>query len=107
VPELRRLGAELPSLEALVGEPRAALLRALHEPSTVGELATQLELVPSSVTHHLRTLEPAGLVLRRRRGQSVFVHRTRRGTLLLSLYPAPPWHPLPGDADGERAAQTT
>ena len=95
------------SLEALLGVPRAALLRALHQPSTVGELATRLEIVPSGITHHLRTLEPAGLVVRERRGQSVFVHRTKRGTMLLALYPSRPWHPLRGDADGERAAQTT
>jgi hypothetical protein len=34
-------------------------------------------------------LEPAGLVARERRGQCVLVHRTVRGTRLLSLYDRP------------------
>jgi DNA-binding transcriptional ArsR family regulator len=73
-------------LEALIGLPRAALLRALDSSTTAGKLAAALQLPPSGLTHHLRVLEPAGLVLRERRGQCVVVHRTVRGTRLLSLY---------------------
>jgi DNA-binding transcriptional ArsR family regulator len=75
-----------PRLDALVGEPRATLLQALDRPSTVGQLAARLGFVPSAITHHVSVLEPAGLVVRERRGQSVLVHRTQRGTELLALY---------------------
>jgi DNA-binding MarR family transcriptional regulator len=78
-----------PSLEALLGLPRAALLRALDRATTAGQLAAVLQLAPSGLTHHLRVLEPAGLVSRERRGQCVFVRRTARGTTLLSLYERP------------------
>jgi DNA-binding MarR family transcriptional regulator len=76
------------SLEALLGVPRAALLRALDRATTAGQLAARLHLAPSGLTHHLRILEPAGLVTRERRGQCVVVRRTRRGTTLLALYDA-------------------
>jgi DNA-binding transcriptional ArsR family regulator len=62
------------------------LLRALDRPMTAGELAVLLGIVPSAITHHLAALEPAGLVLRQRRGRSVLVHRTARGGRLLQLY---------------------
>jgi DNA-binding transcriptional ArsR family regulator len=81
--------AEMPTLEALVGWPRAALLRALDRATTAGQLAAALHLAPSGLTHHLRVLEPAGLVARERRGQCVVVRRTARGTSLLSLYERP------------------
>jgi DNA-binding MarR family transcriptional regulator len=77
------------SLEALLGVPRAALLRALDRATTAGQLATRLGLTPSGVTHHLRALEPAGLVARERHGRFVRVHRTIRGTQLLALYDLP------------------
>ena len=74
------------ALASLLGVPRAALLRALERPATVGELAARLHLVPSGITHHIQVLEPAGLVRRERRGQFVLVHRTARGTELLELF---------------------
>ena len=73
-------------LEALVGEQRARLLRALDAPRTIGGLAETLMAVPSAATHHVRTLEAAGLVTRERDGRSVIVHRTHRGTELVGLY---------------------
>jgi DNA-binding transcriptional ArsR family regulator len=73
-------------LEALLGAPRSELLRRLDEPVPAGALADQLQLSPASVTHHLVTLERAGLVRRERRGQRVLVHRTGRGSALLDLY---------------------
>jgi len=74
------------SLEALLGMPRAALLRALDRPATAGELAARLSLAPSGITHHMQVLEPAGLVMRERRGQYVSVHRTPRGSRLVELF---------------------
>jgi DNA-binding transcriptional ArsR family regulator len=73
-------------LEALVGPQRARLLRTLHQPRTVGELARTLIAVPSAATHQVRTLEAAGLVIRERTGQRVLVHRTVRGSRLVELY---------------------
>jgi DNA-binding transcriptional ArsR family regulator len=74
------------TLEALVGPQRALLLRALDRPRTVGELAETLIAVPSAATHQVSALEAAGLVVRERAGQRVFVHRTVRGARLLELY---------------------
>ena len=74
-------------LEVLLGMPRAALLRALDRPATAGELAARLRLVPSGITHHMQVLEPAGLVVRERRGQHVVVRRTARGARLVELFP--------------------
>ena len=73
-------------LDALVGAQRALLLHELERPRTVGELATALFAVPSAATHHVDALEAAGLVVRERRGRSVFVHRTVRGARLVGLY---------------------
>jgi DNA-binding transcriptional ArsR family regulator len=74
------------TLEALVGPQRARLLRALERPRTVGELARTLIAVPSAATHQVSALEAAGLVVRRRDGQCVIVHRTLRGARLVELY---------------------
>jgi DNA-binding MarR family transcriptional regulator len=74
------------TLEALVGPQRARLLRALERPQSVGELARTLIAVPSAATHQVTALEAAGLVVRRRNGQRVIVHRTVRGARLVELY---------------------
>ncbi len=74
------------SLEALVGEPRAAILLALDTPKRPGELAEQLYYAPSGVTHHLDALDAAGLVTRTRQGRHFIVRRTARATALLALY---------------------
>jgi len=73
-------------LEALLGQPRTALLRELDRPVTAGRLAHLLHFTPSGLTHHLRALERAGLVRRERRGREVLVQRTGRGARLLALY---------------------
>jgi DNA-binding transcriptional ArsR family regulator len=73
-------------LVALLGLPRATLLRRLDAARAAGELAAALSLPPSAVTHHVAALERAGLVRRERRGQRVLVHRTGTGTSLLALY---------------------
>jgi DNA-binding transcriptional ArsR family regulator len=81
-------GADTPDrgLETLIGVARSELLRRLDEAVAAGVLADQLQLTPASVTHHLATLERAGLIRRERRGQRTFVHRTGRGSALLDLY---------------------
>lgn len=78
--------AEVSALDALLGSPRAAVLCSLDRPVTAGALAARLMRPPSSITHHLVTLERAGLIRRERVGQHVYVHRTSRGTALLALY---------------------
>ncbi len=85
----RVLDGEAPppaSLEGLLGPQRAQILRRLDRSATVGEVAEALIAVPSAATHHVATMERAGLVARERRGQRVFVERTARGTELLALY---------------------
>jgi DNA-binding transcriptional ArsR family regulator len=74
------------ALEALLGIPRAEILRALERPTSVGRLAEGLHAVPSAATHHVAALEAAGLVARDRRGRHVMVRRTGRGEALLELY---------------------
>ena len=74
------------SLAALVGPQRARLLRWLERPATPGDLARQLQGAPSMVTHHLRALQAAGLIVRRRHGRHVRVTRTARGEALVALY---------------------
>jgi len=83
-PHDRERGAA--ALDALVGQQRARLLRALARPRTVGRLAETLVAVPSAATHHVSAMEAAGLVVRERQGRSVVVHRTERGTRLVGLY---------------------
>jgi DNA-binding transcriptional ArsR family regulator len=76
----------LASLEALVGPQRALILTHLEQPATAGRLAALLQGAPSMASHHLGTLERAGLVTRVRDGRSVSVRRTARGTELVALY---------------------
>ena len=73
-------------LEALLGDQRARLLRALESPQPIGALAQTLIAVPSAATHHVDALELAGLVRREPEGRYVIVHRTARGTRLVGLY---------------------
>lgn len=90
LPGTERLVADSPgppsSLMALLGTPRTLILRELDTPQTQGQLAERLLAVPSAATHHVAVLESAGLVLRRKEGRYVVVHRTARGTAMLALY---------------------
>jgi DNA-binding transcriptional ArsR family regulator len=81
--------AEEPTLEALLGIPRARILRALDEPASNNGLAAVLQTVPSAATHHVSALAAAGLVVRDRSNGSLRVRRTARGDALLALYDAP------------------
>jgi Helix-turn-helix domain len=74
------------ALKALLGAPRADLLRRLDRSVTAGSLAEAMLYVPSAISHHLLALERAGLVQRERSGRHVLVHRTVRGTALVNLY---------------------
>jgi DNA-binding transcriptional ArsR family regulator len=74
------------TLEALLGIPRARILRELDVPATNNRLAAVLQTVPSAATHHVSALVAAGLVERDRSNGSLLVRRTSRGDALLALY---------------------
>jgi DNA-binding transcriptional ArsR family regulator len=74
------------SLEALLGIPRARILRELDQPASNIGLAEALHTVPSTASHHVTALEAAGLVTRVRSGRRVIVRRTGRGEVLAALY---------------------
>ncbi|TDD33259.1 transcriptional regulator [Actinomadura sp. KC06] len=67
------------ALAALVGEPKAKLLRLLDEPLATVELAHRLKVTPSAVSQHLRVLHAAGLVARARQGRRVLYRRSPLG----------------------------
>lgn len=78
------LDTQLASLFAALGHPsRVALLRHLLPlgPSGVafGNLGQALNMAPSTLTHHLREMEAAGVIIRRVEG--------RRSVILLNLGP--------------------
>ena len=83
----RRPAAE-PALEALLGGPRARILRELDRPANNNRLAAALQTVPSAATHHVSALAAAGLVVRDRSNGSLLVRRTSRGDALVALYDA-------------------
>jgi DNA-binding transcriptional ArsR family regulator len=72
-------------LGQVLGHARARLLRATTGPVSMGRLAAGLECSPRMITYHCGQLEAAGLVVRERRGQSVWVSRTARGHDLVDL----------------------
>jgi DNA-binding transcriptional ArsR family regulator len=86
VGQAARPAAAEDGLVALLGASRADLLRRLDRPTTPGRLAAQLQFAPSAISHHLATLERAGLVARERSGRHVVVRRSARGTAVLHLY---------------------
>ena len=86
LPSAPRNGRTEATLEALLGIPRARILRELDEPATNNMLAAALQAVPSAATHHVNALASAGLVVRDRSNGSLLVRRTSRGDALLALY---------------------
>jgi len=79
-----------PTLEALLGAPRARVLRELDRPASNNRLAAALQTVPSAATHHVSALVQAGLAVRDRSSGRLLVRRTGRGDALVALYePAP------------------
>lgn len=63
------------ALAALGHEARLSvyrlLVRAGQDGLTVGQIVEQLDMPPSTLAHHLRTLVQAGLVLQERQGREV------------------------------------
>jgi DNA-binding transcriptional ArsR family regulator len=76
--------ADTDRLTALLGPIRAAALRSLHSPQSMGALAREVHCAPSTLTYHCDQLVAAGLLERERRGQSIWVSRTDRAVRLLS-----------------------
>lgn len=77
--------ARYDALATVVGPVRAAMLRALRQPMTMGALARRLNARPSTVTYHSEQLASAGLVVRRRGGREVRIERTARGDAVVDL----------------------
>jgi len=71
------------SLEAVIGQTRTRLLKALDRPWTVSELAGLLGVTSSAVSQHLSALRAAGLVVSRRSGKEVTSLRTALGHALV------------------------
>lgn len=70
------------SLAALVGRPKAALLKALETPESTGALARVLGVTPGAVSQHLGVLAACGLVTRTRAGRNVLYARSELGDRL-------------------------
>ncbi len=77
------------ALALVLGPVRAAILRHAGNAPSVSDLASRLELGPSTVTYHCDHLVNAGLLERARRGREVRLNRTDRGTGLMNLLSAP------------------
>jgi DNA-binding transcriptional ArsR family regulator len=73
------------ALALVLGPARARALRATHHPLTIGQLAAELQCEPCTASYHCDRLEAAGLIIRERHGQSVWVTRTARGDELTDL----------------------
>ncbi|QUQ64467.1 ArsR/SmtB family transcription factor [Kutzneria sp. CA-103260] len=71
------------ALAALVGATRAAVLRALAQPSTTGEVAGHVGISVSSASEHTTALRNAGLVTSHRLGRAVHHHLTQLGFSVL------------------------
>jgi DNA-binding transcriptional ArsR family regulator len=73
------------ALATILGPVRAAILQALRQPLTVGDLAAAVHCAPTTATYHLHQLAAASLIARKRSGPSVRVSRTVRGDELVEL----------------------
>jgi DNA-binding MarR family transcriptional regulator len=69
----------------ILGQLRAAILQALRQPLTVGDVAAAVYCAPTTATYHLHQLAAAGLINREKSGPSVRVSRTARGDELVDL----------------------
>jgi DNA-binding transcriptional ArsR family regulator len=67
-----------------MGHTRAAVLRALRQPSSTAELAARLRISPPSASEHAAALRRADLVQTERRGRAVRHSLTPLGLSLLS-----------------------
>jgi len=73
------------ALATILGPIRAAMLQALRQPLTVGELAAAVYCAPTTATYHLNQLAAAGLISREKSGPTVWVSRSARGHELVDL----------------------
>jgi DNA-binding transcriptional ArsR family regulator len=73
------------ALAKILGPVRAAILQALRQPLTVGDLAAAVHCAPTTGTYHLHQLAAAGLITREKSGPSVWISRTARGDELVDL----------------------
>lgn len=73
------------ALALVLGPARAQALRAAHSSLTMGQLAGQLQCEAGTASYHCDRLETAGLILRERHSQSVWVRRTPRGDELVDI----------------------
>jgi DNA-binding transcriptional ArsR family regulator len=73
------------ALATIMGPVRAAMLQALRQPLTVGDLAASVHCAPTTATYHLHQLVAAGLITRQKSGPSVWASRTARGNELVDL----------------------
>jgi DNA-binding transcriptional ArsR family regulator len=76
--------AAAPSLAALVGRSRAAVLGELDVPHTTSLLAGRLGLTPPTISAHLAVLVGAGLLTSQRAGRRVLYRRTALGDRLVT-----------------------
>ena len=72
-------------LTMVMGSPRAAILRVLNRPHTVGALAARVGSAITATIYHCNQLERAELLSRTRHGREVLVSRTPRGDELLDV----------------------
>ena len=74
--------AQLADLFRIMGDPTRLriILTCLADPTNVGEIATQLNLSPSLVSHHLRLLRAARVLRAERRGKQMFEQRAAIGS---------------------------
>jgi DNA-binding transcriptional ArsR family regulator len=72
-------------LDELVGETRAAILRALEIPMTTTEMASRLGVTPGAVSQQLSVLRRAGVVDAHRSGRGVYSELTPLGQSLVGL----------------------
>jgi DNA-binding transcriptional ArsR family regulator len=83
------IGSDGDPLSQVLGWIRADLLRAAGgSPITMGQLAAAMGCSPRMTSYHCGRLEAAGLIVRERKGQSVWVSRTARGHELVELLSA-------------------
>jgi DNA-binding transcriptional ArsR family regulator len=73
------------ALAMIMGPVRAAILQALRQPLTVGELAAAAQCAPTTATYHLHRLAEAGMIIREQRGTAVRISRTLRGSEFVDL----------------------
>lgn len=77
-------------LAALIGPSQARILRRLRRGATTTDLASELDLAPSTVSQHLCNLLASDTIHAHRQGRRVYYRLTDRGHHLLHLYGTPP-----------------